>query len=149
MHFALILWQPMKLYFDEVIKFLQEKERINVVKFFDFTVKDEFLLEFLYTIYEKDVGFHKNKEDDVFIKKRNSLINKGETIRIIIVQIENPKFGSKNIICADITHFKHNCRNHFKRYINDFRNIIHGCNNEEYSDYVLNFLSKYEDNTYK
>lgn len=149
MPFALILWQPMKLYFDEVTKFLQEKERINVVNFFDFTVKDEFLLEFLYTIYEKDVGFHKNKDDDVFIKKRNSLINKGETIRIIIVQIENPKFGPKNIICADITHFKHNCRNHFKRYINDCRNIIHGCNNEEYSDYVLNFLSKYEDNTYK
>ena len=149
MPFALILWQPMKLYFDEVTKFLQEKERINVVKFFDFTVKDEFLLEFLYTIYEKDVGFHKNKEDDVFIKKRNSLINKGEIIRIIIVQIENPKFGPKNIICADITHFKHNCRNHFKRYINDCRNIIHACNNEEYSDYVLNFLSKYEDNTYK
>lgn len=149
MPFTLILWQPMKLYFDEVIKFLQEKERINVVKFFDFTVKDEFLLEFLYTIYEKDVGFHKNKEDDVFIKKRNSLINKGETIRIIIVQIENPKFCPKNIICADMTHFKHNCRNHFKRYINDCRNIIHGCNNEEYSDYVLNFLSKYEDNTYK
>ncbi len=149
MHFTLILWQPMKLYFDEVIKFLQEKERINVVKFFDFTVKDEFLLEFLYTIYEKDVGFHKNKEDGVFIKKRNSLINKGETLRIIIVQIENPKFGPKNIICADMTHFKHNCRNHFKRYINDCRNIIHGCNNEEYSDYVSNFLSKYEDNTYK
>ena len=85
----------------------------------------------------------------VIIKKRNSLINKGETIRIIIVQIENPKFGPKNIICVDITHFKHNCRNHFKRYINDCRNIIHACNNEEYSDYVLNFLSKYEDNTYK
>uniref|UniRef100_A0A6C0L343 Uncharacterized protein n=1 Tax=viral metagenome TaxID=1070528 RepID=A0A6C0L343_9ZZZZ len=149
MCYVLILWHPMILYFDEATNLLKERDRINVIKFFDFTIKDNVLLEFIYKIYEKDIGFKKNQKDGVFDKKCDLLKNKGEIIRIIIIQIENPKLGIKKLICKDVVNLKHKFRNIYKKHTKDWTNIIHGCDSEEYSNYVINFLSKYEDNIYK
>jgi len=121
LYFQVILWPPMKNYFSEIEKSISQEYR--VLNSYTKSVESN-LKESIFDIYKSD-----NIEDWKIEKKIEGFENYSKEIRIIEIEIPNPRFRRKSSTNQDISReveaIKRKYRNKYKHIIpNYFKDTI-------------------------
>lgn len=94
-YFQVVLWSPVKEYFDEIEKSLSNK--YNILDSYTLDIKDDFE-NFVFDVYSSD-----DIDDWKIEKKLSGFKNYGNTIRVIDIEIINPRFRRKEANNHDIS----------------------------------------------
>jgi len=140
-YFQVVLWSPIKKYFDEIEKSLSNK--YNVIKSYDLDIKKDFK-KFVFDIYSSD-----DIDDWKIEKKLSGFKDYGNTIRVVEIEIINPRFRRKEVnnhdISQEVEAIKKEYRTKYKDKVNNYFYdiIMHIGDNYHHTREIAKVLEQY------
>jgi hypothetical protein len=133
--FSIILWNPVKEYFNDIKN--QLKLNYNII--FDINYKIDNIEHFINKIYEFDTRCHKP-----FLPKKIELLQKYDiNIQFMLILVDNPLYNKKNISQTAIK-LKDEIRVKYKSQIDNYYKdiIIHISDNSDEAIQIYNLICK-------